>query len=214
MARLLGFLAVALSAALLVPATAQDKKDGDKREPGKTDKDKTDKKKEDPKPKPEPKLEYGQVLSGKLRAVRERTLEIAEVDKKKLYDLQNELSKLPILQRQQRLQKADVYADKGKEYRTADSLRIRSSSPPIEYDDKGFAKQNTAKRERLPNGKWVYLAEFDSLRAGQLVTVYLAKTKTPPKKDKKGLKLDDEDEIRNRPEILMIVITAEPPKGQ
>src|SRR5262245_11725294 len=91
MARCLGFLAVALSAALLVPAAAQDKKDGDKKEPAKTDKDKSDKekKKDEPKPKPEPKLEVGQILSGKLRAVRERALEIAEVDKKKALELEN-----------------------------------------------------------------------------------------------------------------------------
>ena len=57
-----------------------------------------------------------------------------------------------------------------------------------------------------------YPAEFESLKPGQFVEIYMAKTKTPIRTKGKGIKLDDDDDPRMRPEVVMIVILQEAPK--
>src|SRR4030081_1497712 len=106
MARLFACVALLLSAAILVPASGQEKKD-DKKDPAKAVKDKDKKAKEptkgdDDEPKkdakgkktekakePEEKIVYGQVFKGKLKSMdansaREFTVEISMLDQKKV----------------------------------------------------------------------------------------------------------------------------------
>jgi hypothetical protein len=111
--------------------------------------------------------------------------------------------------------------------RAAEGIRVRALVPPLDYDDKGNIKKYTKEQlkemkgpENLPG----YTAEYESLRAGQMVQVYLAKQKgaAPPAKAKDdkakddkakdakpAIKLDD-DLAPQRPEVVMIVIMAEP----
>jgi hypothetical protein len=108
------------------------------------------------------------------------------------------------------------------EVKTAENIKIRTLTPPIEYDIKGNLKRWTAKElaalkgaSRLPG----YPAEFDKVAAGQIVNLYVAKAppakRTPPtaKNAKKKMDLDDEDVINDypRPEVLMIVVVIEAP---
>jgi hypothetical protein len=59
------------------------------------------------------------------------------------------------------------------------------------------------KGSKLPG----YPAEYDILKPGQLVAVYLAKALPAPKGKAKGLKVDDPVDVPgNRPEVLMIVV--------
>src|SRR5215471_10842000 len=111
MGRLFGRFALLLSAAILVPAWAQEKKD-DKKDPAKAAKDaekgkakepakgdddpkKTDKDKKTEKAKepPEEKVVYGQVLKAKIKrmdanSAREFTIEMPVIDKKKVVELE------------------------------------------------------------------------------------------------------------------------------
>jgi hypothetical protein len=108
--------------------------------------------------------------------------------------------------------------------RAVEEMKVRTIQPPIEYDDKGNLKKYTAKELKDLRGKGNlpgYTADFDSLREGQIVQVYLAKPKTPAKnagnkdkqgkKDKKNKDDDDEDLDQPRPEAVMVVIWKEPP---
>jgi hypothetical protein len=113
--------------------------------------------------------------------------------------------------------------------RAAEDMKVRTLQPPVEYDDKGNLKKYTPKELKELRGKGNlpgYTADFDSLREGQIVKVYLAKPKAKPKKkvekkDKKGKKdkkdkkdMDDEDEDLDqpKPEALMVVVIKEPPE--
>jgi hypothetical protein len=110
--------------------------------------------------------------------------------------------------------------------RAAEDMKVRTMKPPLEYDDKGNVKKYTAQELKELRGKGNlpgYTADFDSLREGQIVKVYLAKPKAKPKKkvdkkDKKGKKdkkdMDDEDEEleQPKPEAVMVVVIKEPPE--
>lgn len=96
------------------------------------------------------------------------------------------------------------------ELRAADNIKVRASFPPTEYDDKGNLKRWTAKELQALKGKSKlpgYPAEYDALRPGQGIQVYLAKALAP--KRPKGLKTDDGDVEVMRPEVVMIVIVKE-----
>lgn len=95
--------------------------------------------------------------------------------------------------------------------RAGNDIKVRSSYPPQEYDDKGNMKRWTAKEllalkkgSKLPG----YPAEYDILKPGQLVAVYLAKAIPAAGKGKaKGLKIEDPvDAINTRPEVVMLVV--------
>jgi hypothetical protein len=107
--------------------------------------------------------------------------------------------------------------------RAAENIKIRLLTPPIDYDDKGNPKKYTPKEldelrgpdKSLPG----YGAEFDSLRSGQMVKVYLAKNQNQPPKmapGQKGKKKNDDevapaDELGSaRPEVVMILVIQEP----
>jgi hypothetical protein len=75
-------------------------------------------------------------------------------------------------------------------------MKVRTLSPPVDYDDKGNVKKYTAKELKKLRGKGNlpgYPADFDSLREGQAVKVYLAKPKAAKKKAGKKGKANKKD---------------------
>jgi hypothetical protein len=126
-------------------------------------------------------------------------------------------------------QATDIYSNKVVDVRAVDGIKVRSLYPPQAFDDRGNIKKWTAKqlvklkgKSRLPG----YPSDMDALKIGQTVEVYLAKT-TPPiktgpptklaaksKEAKAKPKFNDEDDAvalpKNQPEVVMIVILAEP----
>src|SRR5262249_49167283 len=155
-------LALVASAAFFVPAAAQDKKEGDKKDPAKTDKaEKDNKGKDGPKKDDTSKKDTSKKLpeadkkfTGKIIGIRDRVIEIADPDAKKMAEVKAwerqqflEMLKMNFQDRQKRadwvqkeLQKkeSDAYASKGKEYRAHERMKVRAKTLPIEYDDKGF----------------------------------------------------------------------------
>jgi hypothetical protein len=103
----------------------------------------------------------------------------------------------------------------------ADEMVVRTMFLPEKFDDKGKPKKYTAKELKELRGPDAslpgYSADNDSLKDGQIVTVYLVRKKRVPaikaapkdkeKKDKDNEKLWDDD---NKPKVRMIVIRAEP----
>jgi hypothetical protein len=97
------------------------------------------------------------------------------------------------------------------ELRAADNVKVRSNNPPVEYDDKGNLKRWTSKELKALKGHSKlpgYPAEYDALRPGQGIQVYLAKSLA--NKGPKGLKTEDPPETK-RPEVVMILILQEAP---
>jgi hypothetical protein len=95
------------------------------------------------------------------------------------------------------------------ELRAADTVKVRSNFPPVEYDDKGNLKRWTAKELKALKGNSKlpgYPAEYDALRPGQGIQVYLAKAL--PTKSPKGLKTEEPMETM-RPDVVMILIVQE-----
>jgi hypothetical protein len=110
------------------------------------------------------------------------------------------------------------------ELRGSEEVKVRTLQPPIDYDEKGNVKKYTKKELKElkgPGNLPGYTGEFDNLRAGQVVRIYLAKSKKKlalNKKAKKGKKKkkededleDDENLDEDKPEAVMIVILQEP----
>jgi hypothetical protein len=112
-----------------------------------------------------------------------------------------------------------IYSPKDIELRAAEKIKVRTAVPPTEYDDKGNMKRWSLKElKTLKKGSKLpgYPAEFDALRPGQMLAVYLAKPVLPEtKKGKKGvkiegIKLDPENEgVPVRPEVVMIIVVQD-----
>lgn len=107
----------------------------------------------------------------------------------------------------------NLTSPKDVELRATNDIKIRSSFPPTEYDDKGKLKRwNLKELKALKKGSKLpgYPAEYDFLKPGQVVAVYLAKP--PPTPKKKGLKIEDpvEAAVGKRPEVVMIVVVQDP----
>jgi hypothetical protein len=113
-----------------------------------------------------------------------------------------------IAQTQQSLYKA---VPKDVECRAAENIKVRSYYPPAEYDDKGNLKKWTAKELKALKGNSKlpgYPAEFDALKPGQFVHVYLAKQAVAPKV-KGGLKVEEPMEGSKRLPVVMILVVRE-----
>jgi len=129
-----------------------------------------------------------------------------------------------LAQRQMQLaqkMETEILSPKDYELRAAEKIKVRTGSPPTEYDDKGNMKRwsvkdlkNLKKGSKLPG----YPAEYDALRPNQTVAVYLAKPALPEAKStKKGIKLVEGIKINNdekgadtyRPEVVMIVVVMD-----
>jgi hypothetical protein len=117
----------------------------------------------------------------------------------------------------QRMAQGGVTSPKNVDVRATDACKVRMMHPPVQYDDAGNLKQWTKKeleklkdKSKLPG----YPAEFDMLKTGQYVQIYLAKppapVKTTPNKKKKDEDPPDAPTADMRPEVVMIVIWAEP----
>jgi hypothetical protein len=236
-ALLFGFLAVSL---FMLPAlTAQDKKkdDPDKKEVEKPETDKPVKKKEE-------KVEHGPVVKTKIVSMkpdsaRDFTIEVSMPDPQQMYNLQvwqaqqmasiaqardprtyaQRMAQFQMQMAQKQAQGAG-YTMKPIDVRASENCKVRIMYPPVVYDDGGKLKKYTKKElaelkgtSKLPG----YQSDFDNLKVGQFVEVYLAKQHGSPK-DKwagpNGKKKKDEDPPEPmpemRPEVVMIVIVGEP----
>lgn len=104
------------------------------------------------------------------------------------------------------------------EVRAGEKMVVRSLYPPPTYDEKGNLKTYTAKelaalrgRTKLPG----YPADLEDVRVGSWVTVYLAKVEAPKGGIPKKKLLEDDVEIgATKPEVVMLVIKAEPMGGR
>jgi hypothetical protein len=123
-----------------------------------------------------------------------------------------------------------IYTSKRVDVRAAENAKVRSMVPPIEFDDQGFQKKWSkrefdALRNKSPlllyqavvkkGDKYMGLApgiatDFDAIKAGQYIDIYMAyvppKTKDDPKKKKSP---DDEDppaaKDQSREFVLMVI---------
>ncbi|MCI0639692.1 MAG: hypothetical protein L0Y72_05340 [Gemmataceae bacterium] len=112
--------------------------------------------------------------------------------------------------------------------RAGEGCKVRSNFLPQEFDDKGNPKIWTKKDVdalRKKSGKLPgFPADFDQLRQGQIVTVYLAKQEKKEKDksatgekgkgavEKAKKKVPEENvELQTRPECVMILIVREAP---
>ncbi|MBI3822519.1 MAG: hypothetical protein HY289_07555 [Planctomycetes bacterium] len=108
-----------------------------------------------------------------------------------------------------------VYTAKRYEVTAGDSAKVRTMFLPIEFDDLGNQKKFTKKEFEDRKDKiglpGYFPAEFDLLKQGQSVEVYMAKAAVTPKTKKKGP--DDDPGAPalggNRAEFVLIVILAE-----
>jgi hypothetical protein len=214
-----GFLALTL---VLLPAlTAQEKDKKDKAEPEKKEPAAKEKKPVEEKP------EHGQIVKTKILSMRpdsarEFTIEVQTPDPQKMFQLQQSLSQARTpLQYQQIMAQANIYSAKPVDVRAAEGCKVRTMFPPVQYDDAGnlkkWSKKELAelkKNSKLPG----FPADFDVLKTGQWVELYLAKQpkEKAAAKDKAGAnpkkkKMDDDDPLPAvRPEVVMIVIWSEP----
>ncbi len=124
---------------------------------------------------------------------------------------QNDFAKFQV-----ELAKKDVYTTKPLDVRAHDDAKVRTNTLPIEFDDLGFEKKWTKKEieeRKDKNGLPGYFAsDFDQLKSGQYVDIYMAKAppkdKDQPKKKKPAD--DDPPEVKTRPEFILIVILQQP----
>jgi hypothetical protein len=123
------------------------------------------------------------------------------------FDLQQQLVRERALLYQVQEQKKQV------EIQVAPDMKVRLATPPVTFDEKGKVKRLSAKElqelkgpnPRLPG----YLGELSDIRQDSMVTVYLAKSKTPPRKFTGKTGDLDKLSLESRPEALMILLHAE-----
>src|SRR5205807_1878012 len=103
-----------------------------------------------------------------------------------------------------------IYTAKNMEVKAAENAKVRSMSLPVEFDDNGFQKKWTKKEiaeKRDKTGLPGFPSDFDALKSGQYIDIYLAKPPAAPKvaPKKKGPDDDDVPVVTNRQEYVMIV---------
>jgi hypothetical protein len=242
---LIGFIAGSLLLLPALPAQDKQKKDDPKEDP-KKDTEKPEKP-EKPVKKKEEKFEHGPVVKTKIISMRgdsahEFTIEVPMPDPQQMYQLQmwqaqqmqqlmqirnpqqyaQRMMQIQMQMAQKQAQGAG-YTNKPIDVRAADNCKVRIMYPPVQYDDEGKLKKYTKKdlaklkgTSKLPG----YDADFDNLKVGQFVEVYLAKQHGSPKDKWSGSKAprkkkgdDDpppEPMPEMRPEVVLIVIHGEP----
>jgi hypothetical protein len=238
---IVGFLAVALFALPGLTAQEKDKKDPDKADPEKKDppvKEKKEKKPVEEKPEHGPVFKT-KIISMKQDSARDFTVEVPMPDPQKIASLQmwsfQQMQSLMggdprtraqrLYQYQMQLaqkQANETTTMKPVEVRATEKCKVRIMYPPVQYDDAGNLKKYSPKElaamktnSKLPG----FPADFDLLKTGQWVELYLVKPAppakgsagtTPMKKDPKKKMEDDPDVPLAVPEVVMIVIWAEP----
>ncbi|HZZ81572.1 MAG TPA: hypothetical protein VFE62_23925 [Gemmataceae bacterium] len=115
------------------------------------------------------------------------------------------------------LAKKDIYSTKPYEVRAADDAKVRSLNPPVEFDDQGFQKKWTKKEleeRKDKTGLPGFPVDFDQIKSGQYVEIYMVKPAPMPKGKAKNKKANPDDdpppEAMGRPEFIMIVILRDP----
>jgi hypothetical protein len=96
------------------------------------------------------------------------------------------------------------------EVEAVDEMKVRTMILPVETDEKGKPRKLTEKEKRELKGPDTnlkgYMAEFDSLKPGQIVDVYLEK----PAKGSKQVKTKDLAAVKEKPKVVMMLILQEP----
>jgi hypothetical protein len=114
------------------------------------------------------------------------------------------------------------------EVSTTDDVKVRNSSPPEAFDEKGKARRLTSKELKEAKGSDTrlpgYQADFSNLREEQIVTVTLVKGKDKDKDKEQpkakatgnGKKDKDADALLgdNLPQASLILIVADPPPSK
>lgn len=122
---------------------------------------------------------------------------------------QNDVAKMTM-----EMAKKDVSTAKPYDVRGHDDAKVRAMTPPVEFDDLGFEKKWTKKElEELRDktGLVGFPTDFDQLKSGQYVDIYMAKAAPKEKDQPKKKKADDDPpEVKARPEAIMIVIRQQP----
>lgn len=217
-----------------------EKKDPDKKED-------TKKKEKEPEPKKE-KLVYGakfftKVVSIKPESNREFTIQVQEIDPKKVFEVnswsntrqqqlaqwyaQHVLRQTDFQARARNLKQynidvynykvdlakrsSNVYSTKNVEVFGGEKAKVRSLAPPIEFDDTGNVKKLTPKEKEALKDKTGlpgYPSDFDAIKPGHFIEIYMVKPAAKKEVKKKGP--DDDDPMpMMRHEYLMVVIQPE-----
>jgi hypothetical protein len=105
------------------------------------------------------------------------------------------------------------------ELHAVEDMKVRTASPPVELGDNGKPKRYTAKELKALRGNSKlpgYQADFDSLRANQVVRVYLAgpKPQLRKKKPRKKGEADAADDDLPKPDVVMVLVLREAPPKQ
>jgi hypothetical protein len=222
-------------------ADAKDKDKADAKDKGKADKEKEPAEPE--KKKPEEKVQHGPVIRTKILSMKpdsahELTVEMTVPDPvqmaqnnmwmaQQMASIQQERNPRNYVMRMQQFQMQMAqrqaqgvgFKKEPAEVRATEECKVRIMYPPTQYDDAGNIKKWTNKEltklkgnSKLPG----YPADFDMLKGGQLVDIYLAKPqaasrdKTSGAANKKKKDEDPPDPAMQRPDVVMIVIIAEP----
>lgn len=234
-----------------------DKKDPDKKDPEKKDDEKKDEKKEEKKEekkkekKPIEKMPaYSQMIRTKILSVngasnRDFTIEMQEVDPKKVLDYNtwkaqrtsqlaqqqfNASTQKDVNQRVQQLanyqrdlanfqiesakRSTQIYTAKSVEVRGHEDAKVRTLFLPVQFDDQGFPKKWTEKEKREFRGDTQipgYPSDFDQIKSGQVIDLYMFKKPAPPKGEPKKKKGPDDDPLpmMTTPEFILVVIVTE-----
>jgi hypothetical protein len=135
--------------------------------------------------------------------------------------IQRQLYVATVLQQMRASQNAVIRKNVDFDLEPADGMIVRTMVLPDQFDDKGKPKKYTAKDLKELRGPDPNLPGFkadrDSLKNGEVVTVYLMRKKqtapakaAPKDKDRKEKDNDKAADEDNKPKIRMIVIRAEP----
>lgn len=109
----------------------------------------------------------------------------------------------------------EIYTPKNVDLRGAENSKVRTNFLPIEFDDNGFQKKLTPKEKEARKDKiglpGFYPSEFEALKPGQLVEVYMVRQVVEKKvvAKKKGPDDDDPPMAKTGQEYLLIVILGE-----
>ncbi len=88
-----------------------------------------------------------------------------------------------------------VFTPRNIEVRATDAAKVRAMTPPIEFDDAGFQKKWTKKEleaRKDKTGLPGFPVDFDAIKQGQYVEIYMAKV-VPAKKDNTKKKKGPDD---------------------
>jgi hypothetical protein len=106
---------------------------------------------------------------------------------------------------------SNVYSPRSMEVKAHETAKVRALTPPVEFDDLGVQKKWTKKdleERKDKTGLPGFPVEFDALKSGQYVEIYMAKV-APMTKKKKGPDDDDPPAMKDRNEFVLIVITQD-----